>query len=228
MTSSIRDLIFGEEITLFEALDQLEVTSLYSQIDELTIRVDLLDDNLRSLATTVDTNHRQTQLQIQDLTTSIVTMQADVALALSNSTTANNSAASALITANEAIRIANLTQIELQVLRQEVSQLRTEVPRFLRGGMTITMFGEQGVSISTGLVYILPSNVDYIMSHTQYHCATPSFPNSFVQAVTFAGAGDNSRNGITTSGILYRIREGANQCTYTNNALSLLREIRIN
>jgi hypothetical protein len=216
--SSIRDVIFGEEITLFEALDQLEVVSLANQIDELEIRVSLLDDNLRSLATTVDDNHRQTQLQIQNLTTNIVNIQTDVLTALNQSTLALNNSTQALTNANTALSTANSVQLQ-------VNNLQNQIPRVLRGGMTITAYRERDINRSEAISYILPSTGD-IMSQTQYFCAFPTFPTSFVHPLTFAGAGDNSRNNITVDGPRYPIREGANNITFGAN-LSVLHTIRI-
>jgi uncharacterized coiled-coil protein SlyX len=216
--SSIRDIIFGEEITLFEALDQLEVVSLANQIDELETRVSLLDDNLRSLATTVDENHRQTQLQIQNLTTSIINMQSDVLTAINQSTLALSNSQQALSSANTATNIAISAQIQ-------VNDLQSQISRTLRGGMRITAYRERDTNRSESISYILPPTGD-IMSQTQYLCAFVNQPNTFIHPLTFAGAGDNSRNNITVDGPRYPIKEGANNITFGGNT-STLYTIRI-
>jgi len=233
--SSFRDIVFGEDITTFEALDRLSVPNLSDQIDSLQAQLDILDGNVRSLAVTVDNNNRQTQGQISDINTSISNINSALnnVINVSNSasqtaTQANNTASLALTTSQNALSSADLAlntsislQQQLNTLQLEINILRVDTPRIIRPGNVIRLYRQRNEDESEMTTYIMPSaSTQFIESQTRYLAAIPSFPTTFVQAITLAGAGDNSRNNLILQGIRYPIREGPVRVTFTNNTIS--------
>lgn len=233
--SSFRDIVFDEGITTFEALDRLAVPDLDTRVDDIQTQLDMLDGNVRSLAATVDTQYRQTQNQILTINTSINTINLSIqdlgnqVNTLTNvvneakglAQNASDDATIALQRANEAYNLANSFARAISDLQNDIAFLKVDTPRLIRPGNVIRIYRQLNESRSQCSTYIFP-NVQgpYILSHTQYHVSTPSFPQSFVTPFTVAGAGDNSRNGITLDCARYRIREGPVTITLGNNQLS--------
>lgn len=234
--SSFRDIVFDEGITTFEALDRLAVPDLDTRVDTIQSQLDILDGNVRSLADTVDSQYRQTQNQILDINTSInniklelqnVSNQITAVTDIANhaESVASDAQYTALIAgdlANEAYSLANSFSTSITQLQNELTLLRVDTPRLIRPGNVIRIYRELNESRSQCSTYILPNFAGpYLMSHTQYNVAIPSFPTSFITPFTIAGAGDNSRNGIVLDCERYPIREGPVRVTLGNNELSV-------
>lgn len=228
LMSSFANIVFGEEITTFEALDRLSVPYLDDNFKSLQTQVDILDGNLRSLANTVDVQNRQTQNQILDINTSILNIQIEIQT-LNNSianitalaNTANLNAQNALEVANfasiraeAAYNLAISFEASINSLKIETQNLRIEMPRFIRPGNVIRLYRAQTEERSVTDTRIFQvSSESAIWSFRTYQTAGLSFPTSFVLPLTLAGAGDNSRPGIQVTGPRYEIREGPVQAT---------------
>lgn len=159
---SIRELIFDNNSTLFQTLDKLEITQLATDINSISNKLVYLDESIRTLANTVDSNYRQIQGEIQTSNSQILALTNEISNIKLNISAIQQDVTSATQTADAALtQVANVTadvalvNSKVTTLQSQVASLNTSVSTLNSSVSSLTtqvnMLSNQYVILTTSI-----------------------------------------------------------------------------
>jgi hypothetical protein len=134
MTTEIAEIIFDENITLFEALDQLQVPEIASQARETERRLDETQGQVRELGIVVDNNQAvnntkfinvNTTLDMQEASLTIVSEQ--ITQLITDNVTTNSRISQLALDVESSNQLVAVLTTEVNVATSQVATLNTTV-----------------------------------------------------------------------------------------------------